>query len=68
MSDQTASRQLRADIRQLMKEVQLCDLTSDELRDMIAVLTAARHRVAATEASKVVRLKLVRSAPAELER
>jgi hypothetical protein len=48
-----------------MEEVQLCDLASDELRDMIAALTAARHRVAAIEASKVVRL--VRSAPAELD-
>jgi hypothetical protein len=63
MSDQTASsRQLRAHVRQIMaEEVWLSDLTSDELRGMIALLTAARQRLAAIEAGKVVRLKLVHS-------
>jgi hypothetical protein len=45
----------------MAEEVWLSHLTSDELRGMIALLTAARQRLAAIEAGKVVRLKLVHS-------
>jgi polyhydroxyalkanoate synthesis regulator phasin len=58
-----SNRELRAHLNQIMEEeVHLGDLTTDESRDMIALLTAARQRMSAIEAGKVVRLRLVHSA------
>jgi hypothetical protein len=49
---------LRQDVRGLLREMQLCDLTADELRDMRALLRRARKRMLA---GKVVPLRVARA-------
>ena len=48
----------RQEITDVVGEVKLSDLTSDELRDLLTLMTAGSQRV---RASKVVPLKLVHS-------
>lgn len=45
---------LRDEVRSIMSEVQLIDLTADELSSIIAVLTTARVRVWADQPNNVV--------------
>jgi hypothetical protein len=47
---------LRDEVRSIMSEVQLIDLTADELLSIIAVLTKARVRVWAHQPNNVVGL------------
>jgi hypothetical protein len=50
------TRRLRDEVRSIMSQVQLVDLTADELLSIIAVLTTARVRVRAHQPNSVVGL------------
>ena len=50
--------QLRDEVRSIMNEIQLTELTADELLSIIAVLTAARVRVEAHQPKQRRRVKL----------
>ena len=52
-----STSQLRDEVRTMMTEVQLADLTADELLSIIVALAPARRRVRAHQPNNVLRLR-----------
>lgn len=55
-----STSRLRDEVRTIMAEVQLGDLTADELLGIIVALAPARRRVQAHQPNNVLRLRRLR--------